>query len=213
MDIGRAFAYIFEDKAWVEKAVITAMLALAIVFFPFGFIALAVLLGYLLEIVANVRDQHPQPLPRWTDYTGKMTNGSYVLAALFVYHIPVLLMSCCISSFANTSLGTLTICCVTPLLVVYTMLSWTLLAVGVVNFARTGDTAEFYRLGGLRAAARGHMSALLAWLGASIIINAAMLLIPCVGWAALLALNVPVQGHLLGQLARKLSARTAHSRV
>ena len=60
MDAGRAFTYVFEDRDWVSKIAIMVIMMFASVFLMpvlfFGFAPLCMLLGYMAEIVRNVRD-------------------------------------------------------------------------------------------------------------------------------------------------------------
>ena len=101
MEIGRAFSYAFDDKEWTSKLAIMAIIAVAsIITSPLliGLVGWAILLGYYVELVRNLRDNHPTPLPRWDRYADKLTQGANVLTAGFVYSIPNLLIGCCIAT-------------------------------------------------------------------------------------------------------------------
>ena len=70
VDITRAFSYAFDqqDKEWTSKLAILAMIAFAsIVTTPLliGLVGWALILGYYVDLVRNLRDGHPTPLPRW----------------------------------------------------------------------------------------------------------------------------------------------------
>ena len=203
MDVVRAFSSIFDDQEWVGKLAIVAMLTFAIVLFPFGLLALAVLLGYVMELAINVRDGKQFPLPRWDNMSNKLSNGINILIALIVYNIfPVVLLACSFTFLRG--LASALICCLFPVIIVYGLAAGMELAFGTVRYMETGQPAAFYRFGDLFASMRDHSNEIIEWLIYSVIANVLIGLvvtIPCVGWLAALALSFPVQAHLLGQLA------------
>lgn len=203
MDVVRAFSSIFEDQEWVGKLAIGAMLTFAVVLFPFGLIALAVLLGYVMELAINVRDGKQYPLPRWDNMSSKLSNGINILIALIIYNIfPVVLMACSFTFLRG--LASVLICCLFPVVIIYGLAAGMALAFGMVRYMETGQSAAFYQFGDLFASMRDHSNEIIEWLIYSVIANVLiglLGLIPCIGWLATLALSVPVQAHLLGQLA------------
>ena len=92
MDIVRAFTYVFEDKDWVAKIAVLIMLSLASALFPVGLVALVAVLGYMLETAANVRNNLGISLAVWDNFPEKMTSGTNILVAAFVYNIPTLVL-------------------------------------------------------------------------------------------------------------------------
>lgn len=207
----RAFRYVFEDRDWVNKAVIAALLAFATIFFPVGLIALAALLGYIVELARNVRSGSPTPLPQWVNYGDKINVGLNVLVAYIVYNIVNFLLTGCIltltGAFQNSFLGIAILCCTVPLILIYNLVTWPMLALGTIRYSETGKSAEFYRFGDLFATLRANFSLTFQWVILSIFVNVVfglLAIIPCLGWVAVLALSFPVQGHLLGQFAHQL---------
>ncbi len=63
MNIGSAFSYVFDDDDWIKKAAIGGVLVLLSSFvIPIFFV-----LGYMIQVIKNVRDDVPNPLPDWND--------------------------------------------------------------------------------------------------------------------------------------------------
>ncbi|MBD3232274.1 MAG: DUF4013 domain-containing protein [candidate division Zixibacteria bacterium] len=86
-NIGRAFTFMFEDKAWPGKFVLGAVFALlscVVIGIPF-------LLGYLLELTRNAYENKEIPLPEWDNLTEKLNKGLMFFIVLIIYSIPGLL--------------------------------------------------------------------------------------------------------------------------
>ena len=209
MDVVRAFNFIFEDQDWVGKLAIVVMLTFATVFFPFGLIALAALLGYAIELAANVRAGLPAPLPRWDNISTKLANGMQVLIALALYYVPVLVIAACSATLLR-GFAVILLCCLSPIILLYSLAAGTLLAAGTVQFIETRDSRAFYRLNELVALTSAQPAPILTWLFFSVVANILISivgLIPCIGWIIALAVTVPVQGHLLGQLVALMAQK------
>src|SRR5689334_16594206 len=101
MDYGQAVSYIFEDKQWIGKIVILLLLMAASAIPLLGFLPFAICLGFLTQLVNNVRNGHPRPLPAWDDYTEKLSIGGQLLIAMLVYNLPILLLLMLTSFFVN----------------------------------------------------------------------------------------------------------------
>ena len=219
MDFPRAFSYVFEDKLWTEKLVLTVIMGFLAGIPLLGLVALAALLGYMIELVQNVRDARPDPLPRWGNYGDKIASGGNVLVAWIVYNIGNFLAICCIatapslmgnSEMFSSGFTFVTLCCILPLLVIYNVFIWAMLAIGVVRYAEVGTIGVFFQFGDMFSTLNKHSRLIVQWVILSFI-AAALLgfinVVPCLGWLASLALIFPVQGHLLGQLAMALDER------
>ncbi len=215
MDISHAITYIFEDKQWVGKIVVLIMLLFVALIPVLGLVALAAALGFLVQIADNVRQGLPRPLPKWDDYGEKIGMGAHVLAALVVYHLPLLLLNGCLAFALNIvgsgsfgSLISLVItCCTFPLSLVYTLFAWTLLAVGLTEYVEKPTIDRFFRPAHLWDVIRSHGALTRQWILAATLVNVAVIVlgwIPCLGQLLALALMFPIHGHLLGQYARQL---------
>ncbi len=216
MDFTRAFSYVFDDKQWTEKLVLTVIMAFLAGIPLLGLVALAALLGYVVELVQNVRDGRPDPLPRWGNYGDKIASGGNVLVAFIVYNIGNFLVVCCIATvpglMGNSEMFTsgfslVVLCCIFPVLLIYNLFIWAMLAIGVVRYAEVGTIGVFFQFGDLFSTLNAHSRLVVQWVVFSFIASFALgfiNVVPCIGWLASLALIFPVQGHLLGQLALAL---------
>lgn len=228
MDAQQAVRAIFADQQWVGKLTIVMILGwLTVILMPVflvGFAPLCILLGYLLDMVVNVREGRAEVLPIWNEVSNRIVRGAGVLVALFVYHLPVVLLGGCIIGIPGMAPGSLTgglvalmmLCCLTPLMVIYLPYAWGMLAVGTVRYTRVGTASVFFKVAKLYDAMT-HVGGYTAqWLFYALLVNiclAVLLLIPCIGWAAAAALAIPLHGHLLGQFARRLDQRELRGAV
>ena len=95
MDFGKAFTFMFEDPEWLRKLGIgTAVGLLGLVLLPIliGVLPLIILLGYTVDVVRNVMNGVERPLPEWSDWGGFMSRGFKVLAAMFIWSLPAVLL-------------------------------------------------------------------------------------------------------------------------
>lgn len=96
MNIAQSFKYIFEDKDWLSKVLIGSLIVL--VSFPLtvilvGFLGLAVVAGYSLEVLRNVRQGSATPLPEWRDrWSEWMVLGLKAMLVLLAWSLPSLLL-------------------------------------------------------------------------------------------------------------------------
>ena len=218
MDFTRAFTYIFDDRQWTEKLVITTVVAVVAIIPLLGLVAVAALLGYTVELVQNMRSGNPNPLPRWDNFGEKIALGGNVLVAIIVYNLPNLLLMCCFISIPLMSgagrndffAGTFTVglvCCLLPLLLIYNLLTFPMLALGIIRYSDAREVGVFFQFGDLFATISEQVGVFGQWMLFSFLISIAfgfVNTIPCIGWVASLALTTPVYGHLLGQLALAL---------
>ena len=217
MELGRAFSYAFEDKDWISKLGIAALMMIATLIPIAGLLAVCVLLGYMTNIVHNVRNGHPRPLPKWGNYSHKAKHGAYVLLATIIYNLPVLFIMAFLNSFGSAisrsqfgGFAYVTIIgCVLLVLFIYTAIAWSMLAIGIIRYSENGDTGIFYRFTKLFNILQNNISLTLKWVSYSLMVNilfAFLCLIPFIGWIVVLALAYPVQGYLIGQYGRMIGA-------
>ncbi len=218
MDIGRAVSYIFEDQEWAPKLLISAMLAfVGTITLPIlvGLVAWAALLGYLVELIRNLRDGHPTPMPRWDNYSEKIRRGGGVLTAVILYSLPNLLPLCCSLAtsaapkgmFLSNSTSLLMLCCVLPVLLVYNIVTWPMLALGLARYAEEDNIGVFFQFGDLFNTIRRQLGPTLQWIIFTIIVNFVLGIvaaIPCAGWLAAPALAIPIHGYLLAQFTGQI---------
>jgi hypothetical protein len=215
MDIGRALTYVFDDPEWFGKLALTAIIVIAsVVFTPLliGLVGWAVLLGYIVELVRNVRLGVKYPLPRWTDFNRYLSVGFNALTAVIVYSLPNLVLGCASSIMAqNMGSGligsTLVLalsCCLFPILLVYNLVAVPMLALGIGRYVEDPRINVFFELSLLFDLLRQHTDTVIQWWLAAIVVDIVFVvlgIIPVLGWLVLAALIVPVFGMLTGQFA------------
>jgi hypothetical protein len=208
----RIFNDIVNDNDILQKLVITALLSFAVLLFPFGLVALAALLGYQLDILRNVRDGMTYPLPRWTNFGEKINLGGGILIATMIYNLPNIVGICIMTTIFSADNGLFGLssvcCCLFPVLLGINIITVPLQAVGTIRFAETRRVESFFRFGEMLDIIRANVGLMVQWwlwaLLANIVIGGLGSIIPCLGWVATAALLIPVQGHLMGQLAARL---------
>jgi hypothetical protein len=224
VNIERSFLYVFDDKDWAPKLLITAAIALASIFTTplllIGLVGFVLLLGYQVENIRNVRDGFQNPMPIWENYGAKLRKGGHVMVAQIIYGLPYLIPMCCILTtigswddeyFGSVAFFTI-LGCVIPLLLLYGLLVWPMLSLGMARYAEEGNIGVFFQFGDLfESTYRKHFTATLIWIGVMILSNLVTGVIgsiPCVGWAAAPAYGLPVQAHLIATYADVCEGRS-----
>jgi hypothetical protein len=215
MDIGRALTYVFDDPEWFGKLAMTALIVIgSVIFTPIliGFVGWAILLGYVIDLVRNVRQGVKYPLPRWTDFNRYLSVGFNVLAAVIVYSLPNLVLGC-VSSFMAQNMGggfigsTLLLalsCCLFPILLIYNLIAVPMMALGIGRYVEDPRINVFFEFALLFDLLRQHTDTVLKWWLAAVVADIVFIIlgiIPVLGWIVLAALIVPVFGMLTGQFA------------
>lgn len=213
MQFGRALFYSFDDQRWLNKLARTVLLTVLCGIPLMGLIPLCGLLGYLTEIVRNVSQSHPRPLPNWERFGKKVKQGLSVLLAVLVYNLPPVILAGLLYVFnpmiAVSLFGGITfvgiVAGLLPLLLIYTAVAWSMLAVGLMRYAETGDKGEFYRFSKLFRRLQTDIALTLQWLLYCAAANIALFIL--MPFALLgLALYFPVHGYLIGNYSRMLQA-------
>lgn len=97
MDVGKSIRYIFEDKQWFSKVLIGSLILLVsipLTFVLVGFLGLAIVSGYSLDVLRNVRAGSARPLPEWRDRWGEwLIEGLKLLLILFVWSLPLIFLN------------------------------------------------------------------------------------------------------------------------
>lgn len=228
MDISRSFSYQFEDKQWISKLGIAAL----ILFVPILNFALP---GYVIALMRNVMDNSQEPLPNWDDLSKKFIDGLILVAARLIYFLPIIILfipiviivfSSLISGNHNlhdvgnlmTGAGSLLFICLACVVMIYFLaLSIIFPAIELV-FAREGTFASLFKLREAYEIVRRNTSLFFtAWivyfvasLGLSFILgilNAMVSWIPCFGVIASLLISfgsatylLTINAYLFGQV-------------
>ena len=215
MNLSRAFTYAFEDPQWGGKLALVLLWALVAMIPLLGLAGMAMLAGYGLDLLRNQLAGKQRPLPEWTDFNSRLGDGFNALVAILVYNIPNALPLCGLLLYVSSGgeggiLALLTLCCLLLFLLLWNLFSGLMLATGATRYAETRQLTAWFQPGELQDTLRSNSDLFLQWLFYSVLANLVLGLVaglPFVGWLIALALGVPVQGHLLGQLAVALAAR------
>lgn len=207
----QAFTYIFKDRKFLIKLGEAAVFVLLVPVPVLGLICLCALLGYLVEIIHNVSNDYPRPLPEWDHIGEDISKGFPVLIALVVYHLPLLLALAFLYAFraviAVSLFGGLTfvgvVTSLAPLFLLYLVFAWSLFAIALARYAETWESGCFYQFNSTLRTLQMNSALAIRWLIASLAASILLLLL-----TPLLLLGpflfVPVQGYLLGNYARRL---------
>ncbi len=206
-----ALTYAFHDRQFLIKLGETAVFVLLIPLPVIGLISLCALLGYLSELVHNVSNDYPRPLPAWNHIGEDISRGFSVLVALVIYHLPLALALAFLYVFraalAVSLFGGITyagiVAGLLPLLLLYLVFVWSLFAIALARYAETWETAYFYQFSRLLRTLQTNFGLALRWLIASLAASMTLLLLTPVLLLGLF-LFVPVQGYLLGNYTRRL---------
>jgi len=228
MDIEKAFGFPFEDKQWISKLGLGAVISIVpILNFAWS--------GYMAGIIRNVMDHAAEPLPTWDDLGKKFSDGLILFGAWLVYASPMLIALCLplsIMAFSgilsgNTGMqdiartigeaGGVLFYCLLCVFVLYAMALSVIYPAILVMFAREGTFASCFKLReAFDMISRNAAPFFTAWglslvaaFGVSLAVGFANLFvgwIPCLGWIVSLGLSLAsgvyissVYAHLFGQ--------------
>lgn len=125
-NLGRAFAFMFEDKDWIQKILIGA----AFVLLSFILVGIPLVLGYFLEVARRSAEGKEVPLPNWDNLGDKFGKGLLFFIILIIYSIPIVIVSFILQLIP----------CVGPILGMALWLGfWLIVPYLAVRYARTGD--------------------------------------------------------------------------
>jgi hypothetical protein len=91
MDFEKVFAFLSEDKDWIKKVGIAAVLILT----QIGSIAV---LGWSAEIAKRIADKQEDPIPDWDDIGTFFTTGFKLIGVSFVWFLPPAFLVICQSA-------------------------------------------------------------------------------------------------------------------
>ena len=210
--LSKAFTYVFDDNSWVEKLIMMAVFSLLSLIPIIGLLPLAIIFGWMIELVRRMQKREAYPLPMWINLDKKLSDGASVLMATAFYHVPVLLVllvQAIIPSIAQEEsvraiIAMISLAFVYPITLAYILVIWLMLGVGCVHFAKTKHGSAFYDFNALFRIAYIRIGSTMRWLVLTILANMIFFLIPCVGWLLATVFLIPTQGFLLGQLALRL---------
>ena len=234
MEIADSITFVGEDKDWISKLLLGAVIAnIPILNLTW--------LGYLTDLMKNVSDGDEFPLPEWDNLGEKFIRGLVLLLAAAVYSLPGLLLfgiPMLSTILANTAsgeslqdaaatglaAGSVFLAC---LLSVYFLVVLFIFPAVNLNFAQKGTFRSCFELGTIFRMIFSNLgNYLLAFLvlwAASILIgivaavlNFLLAILICIGWLLIVILGAmlnvwlgTVYAHLFGQVGYESLAETA----
>ncbi len=214
IDIGRSITYPFEDKQWTIKVGILLVL---------GFIPglnIIIWSGYALTIARNVLRGVASPLPAWDNWSDIAVRGLLSIVATFIYYLPALIVTCCLSvgfplasGRSSGGLYTTVQCCSAVFALVYSLAVYLLLNVGHVRYAETDQFNSYLEFGARFRDLQSNFNLFTTLLVIEVILNliaaalAALLAITCIGGIAVITLAFLANGFILGQAAVAFAGR------
>jgi hypothetical protein len=204
VDLGRSFSYVFEDDDWVSKVLLTALISTI----PILNIALY---GWVIELIRNMLDGYENPMPAWTNFGEKFTDGLAYVVASFVYNLPIIVLSILLAIAASLSesrgaemVAVSLACLISIVAIAYAIVANAGLFIGMVRYARNPALSAYFAVVENLRLALAHISTLLMLILMIVVVSLIIGVfgwIPCIGWLAVLALGTPVMSHLAGQAA------------
>ena len=162
MDVGKAFSFVFEDENWIVKLLIGGVLSLI------PFVGVILLYGYGLELMQNVIQSRPRPLPDWDDWEGKLVKGIMYIVIGLVYALPIIVLSVCFGLLlaalgaaeaegAVNLVGSLGGLCFGGLAFLYGILMTLALPPAYGRYLETGELGAAFRFGQVFALVRNNI--------------------------------------------------------
>ena len=232
MDVNKAFRFMFDDKQWISKLLIGAVMSVL----SFLIIPAFILQGYLVKIVRQVMDGNDSELPEWMDYGKLVRDGFFVTIGQLIWALPFILLMLIVGlvtgglgsvvdssgdmvAAATTGAGLLVACLVLLTVIAFLFLTPALL----IQYAREDEFGALFRFSEIFDIIRDHMADILIAFLVSVVavlaisvVTGIVAIVPCLGWiaAALIGLAMGpyiqfVTGHLYGQIAAKLPGNKA----
>jgi hypothetical protein len=206
MDIGSSFSYMFQDEDWIKKILIGGVVGIIPIV---NFAAI----GYMIQVIRNVRDGQALPLPEWDQFGKFFVDGLWIFLIFLVWAIPIILVACLqgigtavlaeASEDAANALGIVS-ACFSCLMVLWSLVMAAVSPAILIRYSEVGEFMTGFQfseiLGIIRANIGNYIIVILLIWVASFVASFGVIL--CVigviftqFWAYL------VTGNLLGQLA------------
>ncbi len=221
MDYGKALKAVFEDKNWIGVILVGGALGLISLLLVWTiivpFLVAAVLYGYMMQYIRDVRYNPDAHLPDWTDWGKKLADGFKLMIVqliwslpIFIFLMPVLFLFVLMGIYPDSDtlavITGLTSSVMVILAMIYGVVLFFLMPAITVNLAVREDFSAGLDIGEIFRITKSYFADILIILiilvGISYVANWIGLLLLFFGvfftsfWVML------VQGHLYGQLAR-----------
>lgn len=149
MNIGKSFSFVFEDKKWIEKILIGGVL----MFVPI--LGSILLLGYAVQLVRNIRNHDPEPLPEWDDWGTKIAEGFKLFIVYFLWSLPLIILGFLIAiplalgsnSDTGSTIASIFALCFGCFAFIYAIVVWLATPGITIKFAETGEFSDGLKFG------------------------------------------------------------------
>jgi hypothetical protein len=231
MDIGKAFAFVFEDKEWIVKILIGAGILLAGILFSWLLLiplilALALLGGYSVEIMRRVMRGQSPVLPEWDNWGDLIADGLKALVIAIVYALPFILISACLgiplgligeqgTNAANTLSGLFSFL-LSCFNIIWGIIISILLPAAIAFWLADDDLGSAFQFGKVIAFVRDNFTTyliifLMSWVAS--IIGSLGVIVCGLGWFVTMPYSWFVTAHLYGQAYVEASGKSAQATV
>ncbi len=229
MDYARAFTFVTEDKNWVTKLIVGAVIS----FFSFLILPLFFLIGYMVAVTRQVLNHQELPLPEWDNWGELFKDGIIIEVAGLVYTLPFWLLLC-IGSMATVGFSFLsgeapdlasagmlaTWGLIGCLVLIFAIALLFITPAIIIQYVRHNEFAACFRFGEVLGIARANIVPILISALAlvavvfvlSLVTGFVSFIIPCIGgiigWLISMLLTPYIMiatGHLYGQIGRNSS--------
>jgi len=231
MDIGKSFSFPFEDRQWITKLGLGAVITMVpILNFAWS--------GYMVELIRNVMNGAQEPLPNWDDIGKKFMDGLILTVAGFIYSLPMLVVICLPMGImvvpavisgsqdmqgiaeAIAGAGSVLFLCLLCVFIIYALVLSIIYPAILVVFAREGTLASCFKFREVFDLVGKNVSPFLTAWGVSVlaglvvgfvagIAQAILAFIPCIGpiigfvlTIGIVVYTAVIYAHLFGQFGR-----------
>jgi hypothetical protein len=223
MDIGKSFAFIFEDEDWIVKILLAAAILLLGILFSWALLIPLILAGiviggYAVEIMRRVIEGDPDELPEWDNWGDLFADGFKVWVIGIVYALPAIIAGIClgipVTALAEEAEGvsvffSLVLSCFNFL---WAIVMSIVLPAAIGFFVANDDLGAAFRFGDVFGLVRDNLKTyvvtfVMSWIAN--IIGGLGSIVCGVGWLVTGPYAAMVTGHLYGQAWLEATGQTA----
>ncbi len=159
MDIGKSFNFVFEDKKWIEKILIGGILMLIPI------LGSILMLGYGVQLVRNVRNHEPEPLPEWDDWGAKIAEGFKLFIIYLLWSLPLIILSVLLiipmamtgDSDTGNAVASFFSLCFGCFALLYSIIVWLAVPGITIKFSETGEFGDGLKFGEILNFTKEHL--------------------------------------------------------
>jgi len=211
MDIGKSISFVFQDKKWIEKILIGGLIMILTIVFSWtiivGVIGGALMLGYMVKLVRNVREHEEYPLPAWDEWGEKIVSGIKLMVIFFVWSLPLIIISFpfgILTGLAGEDIGGFLGLCFGCVSILYWIVLFLASPAITIRYAETEELSSGFQFAEILAFTRDHIgdiiiAVIVLWL-VQLVAGLIGTILCFIGLAFTGIWALMVQGHLYGQI-------------